>query len=402
MEPVITPGMTPGQRIKLYRQRAGLTQEVAAQLKGVTVSAWRKWESGERSVNTLGDWIDIARILRVTDLYRLTGLPAGNLPNDPIEHDSVKPIRDAIHAYTLPAGNPMPVDELRGAVDLAWAAWTQSQRRYTHTGPVLPDLIHAVRIAQATADDSQRRQVLRITADLYLLVRAYGKRVGASDVALLAADRALTAAREADDPAYRGSAAWNLGQVLSNRGHTEESAELCRTAIADLSDIDGSDPVLLAVLGGLNLLLSVQAARLRDEHTALRALDDADRMAAVTGETDHHRLFFGPTNVGIHRAAVVLELSRPGEALRVGERVDVGRAGSVERRHSHYLHLARGYATQRDDLAAVHMLLRADRESPEDSPLNLLMRSTVRELLARETPTTRPELRVLADRVGVA
>jgi DNA-binding XRE family transcriptional regulator len=402
VEPVITPGMTPGQRIKLYRQRAGLTQEVAAQLKGVTVSAWRKWESGERSVNTLGDWIDIARILRVRDLYRLTGLPVGHLPDEPTEHDTVRPLRAAIHAYAPPAAEVMPVGELRAAVHLAWTSWSQSQHRYTYTGPVLPDLIHAVTVALAAAEGDQRREVLRIAADLYLLVRAYAKRVGASDVALVAADRALTAARDADDPIYRGSAAWNLGQVLSNRGHTEESADLCRGAIADLSGSDNPDPVRLSVLGGLNLLLSVQAARLRDEHTALRALDDAERLAAVTGETDHHWMFFGPTNTGIHRAAVVLELSRPGEALRVGERVDVGRAGSVERRHSHYLHLARGYATQRDDLAAVHMLMRADRESPEDSPLNLLMRSTVRELLARETPTTRPELRMLADRVGVA
>jgi hypothetical protein len=37
--PHIEPGMTPGERIKLYRRRAGLTQEQAAQLKSCTVSA---------------------------------------------------------------------------------------------------------------------------------------------------------------------------------------------------------------------------------------------------------------------------------------------------------------------------------------------------------------------------
>jgi transcriptional regulator with XRE-family HTH domain len=71
--------MTPAQRIKLFRRRAGLTQEQAAQLKGCTVSGWRKWESGERQVNSLVDWIEIVRILRVRDLYKLTGLPVGNL-----------------------------------------------------------------------------------------------------------------------------------------------------------------------------------------------------------------------------------------------------------------------------------------------------------------------------------
>ena len=68
-------GLPPGERIRLYRRRIGLTQEQCAQLKGCTVSAWRKWESGERQVAAFSDWIEIARILRVRDLYKLTGLP---------------------------------------------------------------------------------------------------------------------------------------------------------------------------------------------------------------------------------------------------------------------------------------------------------------------------------------
>src|SRR5262249_10938761 len=79
----IEPGMTPAERIKLYRRRAGLTQEQAAQLKGCSVSTWRKWESGERQVNSLGDWVEVARILRIRDLYRLTGLPVAELPDEP-------------------------------------------------------------------------------------------------------------------------------------------------------------------------------------------------------------------------------------------------------------------------------------------------------------------------------
>ncbi|NIL44012.1 helix-turn-helix transcriptional regulator [Salinispora arenicola] len=402
MDPVIEPGMTPGQRIKLYRRRAGLTQEVCAQLKGVTVSAWRKWESGERSVNTLSDWVDIARILRVRDLYRITGMPVGHLPDDPVDHELVKPLRAAIHAYGPPEIELMPLRELRTAVRLAWTTWHQSRQRYSYTGPSLPGLVQAVTAAVASTDGDSRRDALRISADLYLLVRSYAKRIGAHDVALVAADRALAAARDADDPIYRGAGAWNLGQALSMRGHAEESAELCRSAIAELRAIDDQDPVRLSVLGGLNLLLSVQAARLHNDRDTAVVLSEAEKLAAVVGETTHHWLFFGPINVGIHRAAVALELSRHGEALKLGERVDVTGSPSVERRHSHLLHLARGYATQRDDVAASLMLSRAHQESPEDSRLSLTMRALLRELLARETPTTRPELRSLADQVGVA
>ncbi|MFI6162221.1 helix-turn-helix domain-containing protein [Micromonospora haikouensis] len=396
-----TDPMPPGKRIKLYRQRAGLTQEVAAQLKGVTVSAWRKWESGERAVTSLGDWIEIARILRVRDLYKLTGMPVGALPDDPAEHESVRPIRAALYAYRPIVDRPPSVDELRAGVDLAWATWTQSRQRYTHTAPMLPGLIHGTRAAVASLEGNERRDALRITADLHLLVRAWAKRVGASELAILAADRGLTAACDADDPTYRAASAWNQAQVLSNRGHAEESVETCREAVADLEQSGDDDPVLLSVLGGLHLLLGIQYARLRDERRTLAVLDRADELARRTGETQHHWLFFGPTNAAIHRAAATLELSKPGEAVRVGERIDVDRSSSIERRHAHLVHLARAYAVRREDVAATTMLLRADRVAPEDSRLNVLMRSTVRELLTRETPTTRQDLRVIAERVGV-
>ncbi|MEU3452200.1 helix-turn-helix transcriptional regulator [Micromonospora sp. NPDC006766] len=401
MDPDTDP-MPPGRRIKMYRRRRGLTQDAAAALIGKSVGCWRKWESGERSPGSLADWLEIARVLGVRDLERLTGLPMGLLPDDPAEHESVPALRAAMLAYR-PTVDPPDAAELRTAVHLAWATWHQSPHRYTHTAPVLPGLIHAARAAVAGLDGQERREAQRATADLYLLVRSYAKRVGANDLAAIAADRALTAAYETDDPAYRASAAWNLGQVLSNRGHAEQAIDVCTEAIADITSggLPG-DPVVLSTLGGLHLLTAIQHARLRDERRARDMLDAADRIAARTGDTTHHWLFFGPTNTAIHRTAAALELSRHGETIRVGERVDVTASPSVERRHSHYTHLARAYASRREDLAAITMLLRADRDVPEESRLNLLMRSIVRELLTRETPTTRADLRLLAGRVGIA
>ncbi|PZG17826.1 hypothetical protein C1I95_14815 [Micromonospora craterilacus] len=393
--------MPPNKRIKYYRTRRRLTQVAAAQLVGKSLGAWRKWERGERSPSTLADWLEIARVLGVRDLSALTGLPLGVLPDDPAEHESVAPLRAAMTAYRPAVDQPPGVAELVASVRLAWTTWHQSRQRYTFTGPVLPGLVHSARAAVAAYDGTARRDAQRAASDLYLLIRAYCKKVGAHDLAAVAADRAMTAAYEADDPAYLAASAWNLGQVLSSRGHAEESVEVCREAIADLERAAGVDPVQLSALGGLHLLAAVQYARLRDERGALHALDRADELATRTGETQHRFIFFGSVNVGIHRAAVALELSRPGEALRIGEQVDAGLSPSIERRHSHLLHMARAYVTKRQDFAGIHMLLRADSESPEDSGLNLLMRGTVRELLARETPTTRADVRRLAERVGI-
>lgn len=401
MEP-IEPGMPPSERIRLFRRRAGLTQEQAAALKGCSVSLWRKWESGDRQVTSLGDWIEIARVLGVRDLYRLTGLPVAELPSDPAEDESVPPIRTALHSYTPRLAGPPDLDRLSRSVEFAWDTWHGSSQRYTRTGPMLPDLIRETRATVAVLDGPERRDGLRVAATMYLLVRAYTKRIGALDLAMVAADRAAAAAEDADDPEFRAAAAWNMAMVLSTKGYTEECVALVRDAIRELEIINDQRAARFALLGAHHLLLAVQLGRLRDEREALDAIDTANRAAEVTGETNFHRLVFGPTNVGVHRAAVALEMSRPAEALRIAERVDVSRAPSVERRYSHYLDLARGYAIQREDLAAVHMLQRANHECAEETRTNLTAKAVIRDLLHRETATTRPDLRPLAASAGVA
>lgn len=400
--PQIEPGMSPGERIKLFRRRAGLTQEQAAQLKGCTVSAWRKWESGERQVASLADWIEIARILRVKDLYRLTGLPVGDLPDAPAEHETIPPIRSALHEYAPQLDDEPDLERLNRSVQFAWDTWHSSASRYTRTGPMLPDLIRQTRVTLVSLDGPLLREAHRIAVSAYLLVRAYAKRIGSLDLAAIAADRATTGAMAIGDPNHRAAVAWNTAIVLSANGHTEESAALLRAAIADLESVDDNRPERIALIGGLHLLLSVQVARLRDERAAIDALAAADRAAGAVGETNYHRMVFGPANVGIHRGYVALELSRPAEALRVAERVDVSQLPSVERRYTHYIDLARAHLNQRDDLAALHLVLRADQQCPEESKFNLETRSLVRDMLTRETPTTRPELRPLAQRIGVA
>jgi len=132
------PGLPPGERIRLYRRRMGLTQEQCAQLKGCTVSAWRKWESGERQVASFSDWIEIARILRVRDLYKLTGLPVGELPEEPTEHETVPAIRAAMVSFHPALADPPEVKRLDAAVETAWDVW-QERRPFVQVGSIMDD-----------------------------------------------------------------------------------------------------------------------------------------------------------------------------------------------------------------------------------------------------------------------
>ncbi|HEV2783081.1 MAG TPA: helix-turn-helix transcriptional regulator [Actinophytocola sp.] len=396
------PGLPPGERIRLYRRRVGLTQEQCAQLKGCTVSAWRKWESGERQVASFSDWIEIARILRVRDLYKLTGLPVGELPEEPTEHDTVPAIRAAMVSF-----NPVLTDEpnvrrLGEAVETAWDIW-QDRRPFTQLGTMLPGLITEVRATIPVVDGPDRDQLLRTASMLYFLTRAFTKRVGAHDVSLLAADRAMAAAIKADDLDYRAAAAWNVGMILAEQGHTEEVAELARDAAAMLEPTLPSAPLeRMSIFGALHLLRAMQFARLGDEHGVVQALEIADRAAAKVGDLrNDFRTVFGPTNVGIYRVWLAVELSKPGEAIRAAQQCDVTALPSVERRFSYFVELARAYSVRGEDVAAVHMLLRAERESAEELRFNVDVRAMVREQLRRENSLTRTELRPLADRMGV-
>jgi transcriptional regulator with XRE-family HTH domain len=397
----VEPGLPPGERIRLYRRRIGLTQEQCAQLKGCTVSAWRKWESGERQVAAFSDWIEIARILRVRDLYKLTGLPVGELPEEPTEHDTVPAIRAAMVSFDPKLTEPPDVARLDKAVETAWDIW-QERRPFTQIGMLLPSLITEVRATIPLIDGPDRDSLLRTASMMYFLTREFTTRVGAQDVSLLAADRAMAAAIKADDLDYRAASAWHVGMILAEQGHTEVVAELATDAIAELEPtLPSAAPARMSIFGALHLLRAVQFARLGDEHGVAQALDVADRVAAKLGDRNDFRTVFGPTNVGIYRVWLAVELSKPGEAIRVAQQYDVTQLPSVERRFSYYVELARAYSIRGEDVAAVHMLLRAELESAEELRFNVDVRAMVRELLRRENALTRADLHPFADRIGV-
>lgn len=394
-------GLAPGERIRLFRRRAGLTQEQCAQLKGCTVSAWRKWESGGRQVTAFADWVEIARILGVRDVYKLTGLPAGELPLPPADHEAVPAIRAALFTFEPELAGPPDLARLAGQVDRAWTVW-QERRSFTEVGARLPALVTELRATVARVDGPEREQAVRLAVLLYFLVRAFTKRVGAQDLALLAADRASAAAQTLADPAFRAAAAWNLGMSLYPQGHAEVVAALARDAAAELRPhLAEAPPQWWSVVGALHLLRAIQLVRLRDEHGALGELEAAEEIGRRTGDRNDFRIFFGPTNVGIHRVWLALERAQPAEAIRLADQYDVTGAPSVQRRFAHYVTLARAYCMRSEDVAAIHMLLRAERESAWDLRYHADARAVVRDLLRRENSLTRADLRPLAERLGM-
>src|SRR6266498_1005364 len=185
--------------------------------------------------------------------------------------------------------------------------------------------------------------------------------------------------------------------ILSTQGKTGSSRAVLYRAIDELRPYLDEDagPARLTVFGGLHLLGATEAAREDMGDEAHRLLDVAERLAARVGETNHFRMVFGPTNVALHRMTTAVELGRTREALAMAERVSIEDAPAVERRLTFHLDAARSYARALNDVAAVDMIQRIYRESPEELRYSVVVRETLRQLMGRARPAIASDLRPL-------
>jgi hypothetical protein len=324
-----------------------------------------------------------AQVLRVKDLRELTGVPLPLTPDGHRGHPSAEDVRQAMTVRGFVAGEPPGLEELACGVERTWQTWQDaSPFRYAAVGLQLPALVRGCEAAIRLYEGDQRRSALREGSKLYQLVRTWTKRVGEHELSLLAADRAVSFALDADDPDLAGAAAWNMAMILSAQGRTGPAREVVGRAIEDLRPhLEGASSARLAVFGGLHLMAATEAARDDRADEAYQAIDMADRLAGRVGETNQYRMVFGPTNVALHQVSMRLELGRTREALKTAERVAIDQAPAVERRLTYHLDSARGYARKHNDIASIHMLQHVHRESPEALQYSVLVRETLRQLM---------------------
>lgn len=385
-----------GQRIAGHRVRRNLTQDELAGLVGISLSMMKKIESGDRLVTRLSQLILFARALKIKDLRELTGVPLPLMPDGRRGH----PRAEAVRVAVLGRGRgvePISVEDFGTRLDRAWDTWqAPSAFRYEAVGQLLPDLIGQAAAVVSASEGVGRRAASGLASSAYQLARTWTKRVGEYELSILVADRAVSTALDADNSGLAGAAAWNLAMILSAQGETGQARAVVKHAIEELlPQTDRPTEDTLAVFGGLHLLAAAEAAREDDAGEADRLLSVASTVAAKVGETNHHRMAFGPTNVALHRISTTLELGRTAQALDIAERTTVAAAPSVERHLTYHLDAARCYLRQSNQVAAVHMLSRIHRDSPEELRFNSALRELLRQLSGNARATVRKDLEPL-------
>jgi transcriptional regulator with XRE-family HTH domain len=401
---VISPRLPVGQKVKYYRRRNGnRTQAAIAGLCGITERYLQQIEAGQK--------VPSADVL--ARLAAELGVPlSALLAEDPVEEPSVPltaapGVARALMGYDRPrSAAPANPADLRERVEQAWRSWQSSKDRFTAAALVLPDLIgdveHAVRVYRSANDCEARREVLRVAADLYGLLRSYCRRAGRLDLSLMVADRAIRAAEDADDPVRIAAAQWNLGHVLlshSEPGAVEEAKEVALRAVDQLRRAPATSETK-AVAGALELVAVVSDARLRRWWQARRRLEQcAAPLGELVGEGNVQWTVFGPTNVAMHAMSIEMLAGEAAEGLRVADRIDTHALPSRERQFTFVLELARCHDLRREDAAVLVHLLDLEDIAPEDLARSPLARGMILDLQKRVRPTFRRQVDELVQRL---
>jgi hypothetical protein len=123
----------------------------------------------------------------------------------------------------------------------------------------------------------------------------------------------------------------------------------------------------------------------------------------VNDQANHHMLAFGPTNVGLHYVAALVNLGEGGLAVEIAAGLDPAGIGMLrrERRATHLIDMARGYSQWGKRDQALEKLLEAERLAPREVNCRPVARNLISNMLDRSRGTAPTSLQLLAERSGV-
>jgi transcriptional regulator with XRE-family HTH domain len=373
-----------GARLRAARRERRLTQEALSAAAGVSLTVIADLEQGRKESALIPTLVKLANTLGVT----LSALLDRQERLEKPATAGVLAVRDALLSVAdLPGidasdggGEPVTLAELEASVRLGWDYYWGG--RLGDLAVMLPGLIGEARFAREHSGIGAARalaQSYQLAADLMV-------HTGNDDLAMVAAERALTAAKAGNDELQHATLAGTASWVLLHQGRPAEAEKVAASAALAIEPrMSAATPEHLTVWGSLLLSAAAPAA------TALRADDVTEyiriaRAAAGGLESDRHDYWvsFGPSQVAMQDCYTSSVLGRVGRALKAAGQVHRGDLLRISW-GAHKLDLAQAYAADRKhDTRAVEALSEAHDVSREWFRHQGLARSLTRELAERK------------------
>lgn len=394
---------TFAQRARIARERAHMTRPVAAGLVGRSVQWVKAIETGAIGLPRL------PILLRLAEIY---GCDVADLAGDErlasalytkATHGDLPAVKRALATYRLQPADTEPEspEVLEARLAQAWRLWHGTGDHRSRVATLLPDLLRDTQYATRALEGRARRRALVAQAQAYHLAQLFLSFQPVPELVVLTGDRSMTAAQEADSPRAIAAAAWYMNHVFRDGNEAADArVELAEQAAALLDQGVAED---VARWGLLQLAVALSFAKVGRAGDAWRYWDRADDAARRLGpDYAHPWLVFGQGIVDAYALTMHIDLAQPGKALEVAAALDLARVPSATRRSYHLIETARAYGMHDEGVAAVTLLQKAFRESPETIQYNIHTRSVLPELATNGLRMVRDDAHELATALGVA
>jgi transcriptional regulator with XRE-family HTH domain len=397
-----------GERIAYHRKRLGLSQVEFAGLVGRSESWVSQVERGVRPVDRMSVLQRVADVLSVSVAELRGDDEAPGLDERPEAFDTIRlaltghPAIGSVLGTVKLTAPARQMDVLRRQHGDVWELVHGS--RYAELAPILAALIPGLETATRTTDSEEvRNEARELLGDTYQATAAMMVKIGETDAAWIAADRAGFCAEAAGSPLAVAASMFRMAHVFLALGQIDQAHHVAAITGEALEPkvTTQAEPEVLSLYGALHLVLAVAAARDNKRAEAREHLEIARKIADQLGQDrDDYGTEFGPTNVAIHAVSIAVELGDAGQAIELGQQVNPASL-SPERQARYLLDVAQAHAMRRQIGEALHALQEAERIAPEETRVHYVGRAVTRELLQLSGLRPRPELRDLAERFGV-
>lgn len=404
----MTDAELTGERIAYYRKRLGLSQIEFAGLIGRSDSWVSQVERGVRAVDRLSVLQKVADVLSVPVSELRAAAPDDATDDRPEAFDALRraltghPAIEVVLGSTPPPLTGERLDHLRELHEQVWPLTHAS--RYLELAPLvaslIPELENAVRATSSAGLVQAARELL---TDTYQAVAALMAKLGETDAAWIAADRAAFTAEAMHDSLAVAASLFRMAHAFLTLGQVAQAQVIADGVIKGLEQRAAREPTpeTLSLCGAFHLVSAIAAARDNDRQGAHEHLAAAREIAERLGEDrDDFGTEFGPTNVALHAVAVAVELGDAGKAIELAKRIEPDRL-SHERQARYNLDLAQAHAMRRQIGEALNCLEEAERLTPEQTRTHRVARAVARDLIQLSGSRPRAELRDLAERFGV-
>jgi transcriptional regulator with XRE-family HTH domain len=388
-----------GRRIAQERRRHGLSQpELAAMVD--RPAAWvSQLERGiqpidsPRMLKTVAGALDLPLTELTRDGTGPAGPPALALSTAAVAEE-LRVVLAGAHSLRAMLGErpPPPAAWLRAQTDRACTL--AAAGRFAELADVLASLLPGLETAVRSQTGSVPGDLHELMAVAYQACAAALARLGETEAAWVAADRAMAAAEQAGNLVLVAAGAHRLASVFLGAQRYALAEETARTTIHALDGLAAlGDPDAVALCGGLTLLRAAVAARAGRLSAAYGQLARARQLSArLGGQQAGGFPEFGPECVALYEIAVSVDLGDAGHALRVAAATDLTRL-SPGRRARALIDVARAHALRGQVGEAVGALAAAQALGP----CYVAGSSRAREVIAELLGLAQPPPRALAD-----